>query len=467
MNFKLRGKVNTKPLKEAKSDDEDFENYDMFVFITNLFTRDHKEIYKRPLNPLGRPHKHFDYVPKDEDRSAPSPVSATPEGNILITTVKKEDFADVEAICDKYQFDCSIKPNGKYWTCEIEVPSYSPGYPMLVEDYFEDLGMSVDDVMPSWYSKQMAKAGVGVNESIGNLKRIIDEKSIDPVAALGATMADAYKYSEKADKEVEDRMNKYKKETGIDYSKPFTGTAKSGETKKVSTPSLKKMHLSESLFEDVKPDEATIKADLQTALRKKGLKLNPNECSIDDAVENIMMSNGELTVDEWIKETQRNYPECFEESLTEGRYGLAPKYTMDEANRRRDEFISMVEEGAIDAVEALKSLCYWLTADEVSDFIDANGFLPEDDLYEGCRKSKGKKSLKEDSEQDEINAFTDEYWDKYDSICRYLDVEIPDKCGEVHDYVNTAAGEQMSMNSLDYILGKCRRFYDDLEYVLK
>jgi hypothetical protein len=56
-------------------------------------------------------------------------------------------------------------------------------------------------------------------------------------------------------------------------------------------------------------DESVIKADLETALHKAGLEIDPEEGDIDAAVEYIKMSG--MSVDEWIKETQNNYPQWF------------------------------------------------------------------------------------------------------------------------------------------------------------
>ena len=72
----------------------------------------------------------------------------------------------------------------------------------------------------------------------------------------------------------------------------------------------------ESLTEDLTP----IIDELKVALDAKGLVLNTAECSLKDAAEYIEVSKealGEYTVEDWIKDTQENYPETFTESINE------------------------------------------------------------------------------------------------------------------------------------------------------
>lgn len=153
------------PITEAKEkkkkisvDEEDFWDYDMFTFITNLFTRDHKEPYKRPLNPLGRPHKHFEYYSRAEGDA--SPMGTDVDGNIIIGTDNINDFNDVKEICNKYKFNCSIvePKTGKFkYFAKIIVPKTKSGTPLDIQDYFESIGIPIEDVMPEWYIKMAKK----------------------------------------------------------------------------------------------------------------------------------------------------------------------------------------------------------------------------------------------------------------------------------------------------------------------
>lgn len=143
--------------KKMTSDEEDFWDYDMFVFITNLFTRDLKQ-HQRPLNPLGRPHKHFEYYPRTV--CEPSPIGVDTEGNILIGANNLKDFNDLKEICDKYKFKYSITEptNSKFkYSAKIIVPKTESGTPLDIQDYFESIGIPIEDVMPEWYIKMAKK----------------------------------------------------------------------------------------------------------------------------------------------------------------------------------------------------------------------------------------------------------------------------------------------------------------------
>lgn len=134
---------------------ETFEDYDMFVFITNLFTRDLKD-HQRPLKPLGRTHKHFEYSSKDEVPGSSSQVGTTREGDIVLKSDNVKDFDDVIAICDKYKFDykgpTESKSSRDYaYSITIVVPKTKGGYPLNVEDYFEGIGIDPKTVLPKWY----------------------------------------------------------------------------------------------------------------------------------------------------------------------------------------------------------------------------------------------------------------------------------------------------------------------------
>ena len=147
-----------KKKKETSIDEEDFWDYDMFTFINNLFTRDHKETYKRPLNPLGRPHKHFEYYARTDGE--PSPMGVDVDGNITIGADNIKDFDDLKEICDKYKFKYSITEptNSKLkYSAKIIVPKTKSGTPLDIQDYFESIGIPIEDVMPEWYIKMAKK----------------------------------------------------------------------------------------------------------------------------------------------------------------------------------------------------------------------------------------------------------------------------------------------------------------------
>jgi hypothetical protein len=166
---------------------ETFEDYDMFVFITNLFTRDLKG-NQRPLNPLGRNHKHFEYLNKGDTIGEGSQVGVTRNGDIILKSDKIEDFDDVKAICDKYKFSY-IGPKEakndtyKYYITVI-VPKTKGGYPLNVEDYFESIGINPVDVLPKWYFniKKRYNKKYGIEEDYIQRKDESVEKQAENIA---------------------------------------------------------------------------------------------------------------------------------------------------------------------------------------------------------------------------------------------------------------------------------------------
>lgn len=66
-------------------------------------------------------------------------------------------------------------------------------------------------------------------------------------------------------------------------------------------------------------DKVTLlKAQINDELNNQNLKLNPEEITIDDAVEYILSvrdSGSEYTARQWVRDTLLNYPECFEDDV--------------------------------------------------------------------------------------------------------------------------------------------------------
>ena len=136
-----------KEITEAKvrpEDDVDFDEFDMFAFISNLFVKDMKPDLL-PLKSIGG----FDSQGKE--------LTAT-EDSIILGTNNEEDFDEVKEICDEYDFghrDTKV-PNGKSkFYHEIDVPTYENGYPMDIAEYFEEVEIPLKEVMPEKYIRKL------------------------------------------------------------------------------------------------------------------------------------------------------------------------------------------------------------------------------------------------------------------------------------------------------------------------
>lgn len=163
-------------------------DYDMFDFIYGLVT----DCYPVPKNPISTPKKRkFMYIGSDNYAGRPENsdeidafdlhAQVSSEGN-KITVYAQEDrkteggktvklgtvsaFDWIRAVCDLYKFKYSgpnpRKSTDSHWeySLTITVPCDS-GYPMMVEDYFETLGLTIEDVMDekfaASYRKEQAK----------------------------------------------------------------------------------------------------------------------------------------------------------------------------------------------------------------------------------------------------------------------------------------------------------------------
>lgn len=169
--------------KLNKEDEADvtYLDFDMFDFVYNLVS---SQPPVSPINPFKKrgAHKfqssigHDRYLTGDnkghseiDDEGNPvwvpettgggSQVGVTPDGNIIVEGNAESDFDDAIQVLDYYEIEHSDvkKSNNKlsqwkfYMT--IKVPMVSSGIPMIVEDYLEDIGMTLEEAMPAWWVK--------------------------------------------------------------------------------------------------------------------------------------------------------------------------------------------------------------------------------------------------------------------------------------------------------------------------
>lgn len=146
-------------------DEDDYLDYDMFNFIYGLVT----DTWPKPKNPLGKKRmRKFQYTGSDDylDSNSPNGHSQVASSGNTITVYANEirDFDDIKAVCDLYQFTykgpVERQSSVSHWkySFTIDVPMAAEDYPMMVEDYFEGLGMTLSDVMPASWVAQYNKA---------------------------------------------------------------------------------------------------------------------------------------------------------------------------------------------------------------------------------------------------------------------------------------------------------------------
>lgn len=131
-------------------------NYDMDMFDFVYSAVSTVDSYERIRNPFD--HKLFKFDKpvrgKDSDSSEMlNPRVFSDGGNITVCSDNLEDFNDILAICEMYKIKNSspreMPQPTYYWKYHltIEIPVLSDGYPMLVEDYFSDIGFTLREVM--------------------------------------------------------------------------------------------------------------------------------------------------------------------------------------------------------------------------------------------------------------------------------------------------------------------------------
>lgn len=176
--------------KTMEDDDEDdYLDYDMFDFIYGLVT----DTWPKPKNPLPKKRiRKFLYTGSDDylDSNTPdghSQVASDGNGKITVYANEMRDFDDIKAICDIYQFEYTgpieRRSSTSHWkySFEIAVPMTADEYPMMVDDYFATIGLTLDDVMPAdfviQYNKRSGKIEKEQSTALNdfNVQKIYDE----------------------------------------------------------------------------------------------------------------------------------------------------------------------------------------------------------------------------------------------------------------------------------------------------
>ena len=167
--------------KKRSNDDEDrYVEFDMFDFIYSLFSSE-TDALVRPLKALsnssGRGRKSAkttsafmyqgsdDYIDETGEKGVEgvAQISTDADGNVVLYQDTIEAFNKVIELCDEYGFEYEgPTPKRAPWlrwnfSLKVIVPTYADGYPMDVEDYFDNKGIAIEDVMPANFIKGRAK----------------------------------------------------------------------------------------------------------------------------------------------------------------------------------------------------------------------------------------------------------------------------------------------------------------------
>ena len=167
-----------------EDDEDDYLDYDMFDFIYGLVT----DCWPKPINPLGGRLRKFLYIgsdkymenPNSDEKSDGHSQVASNGDTIEVYANDVKDFDGIKKICELYKFrydgPAAKRSKNSHWnfSFNIHVPCEHSGYPMMVEDYFEGLGMTMEDVMPADFCKQYRKRQAKINTEVE--KRIAERE---------------------------------------------------------------------------------------------------------------------------------------------------------------------------------------------------------------------------------------------------------------------------------------------------
>lgn len=166
--------------QSLSDDDEDdpYFDYTMQDFVTSL--ANYSGSGSATANPLerGKKYKRFSL---DTKKGIPQiTTDRFGNGDIHLGSDDVKDFDDIMAILDIYKIKYTgpVKTPGQDWDYHlyIDVPKTAPGYPMLMVDYFEDIGIDPGSVMSDvkWgdrYRRAQAKLAKNADIELDRLKR--------------------------------------------------------------------------------------------------------------------------------------------------------------------------------------------------------------------------------------------------------------------------------------------------------
>ena len=182
-------KVDGRANKVIEKEDTTVLDYDMFDFIYGLVTS--SEI--RPKNPVSMKPRTFLYVGNDKYKPSSNEVSDLSDGHNQVGTSgntidlysnDETAFDWITEVCKKYKFRYEgprdAKSTACYWSkvFTIYVPTVSNGYPYMIEDYFETLGLTMEDVMPKAFCDAYRKCQNALQAEIKLLQdaRVVKQK---------------------------------------------------------------------------------------------------------------------------------------------------------------------------------------------------------------------------------------------------------------------------------------------------
>ena len=195
-------------------DDDQFDTYwdmDMFDFIYELVSI--SDARRKPIDPLGRPHARFSVTGRDKyagltdaqkkiekDREKQMIADGVDINQVGASQVASSGdyievyahdlfrFDDIQKICKIYKFKTKgpeetyklkrnrfmMDPKDEWITYpyvfRIYVPCEASGYPMMIEDYFETLGLKLEDVMNAGFCDHYRKIEARIQAEADKLR---------------------------------------------------------------------------------------------------------------------------------------------------------------------------------------------------------------------------------------------------------------------------------------------------------
>lgn len=149
-DFDLKATLNEATTIDMLDDEDDEDTYldftmqDFVMSLANYESSKHATV--NPIEP-GKKYTRF----RADAEDGYSQITTDGNGNVILGSDTLSDFDYIMKILDYYKIDYEGPKETRFqdfkYHLYIDVPKLAPGYPMLMVDYFEDMGMDPGDAM--------------------------------------------------------------------------------------------------------------------------------------------------------------------------------------------------------------------------------------------------------------------------------------------------------------------------------
>ena len=195
----------------SEEDDLDIHlDYDMQWFISGLVA----EEWPKPKNPFKKTRRKARrsgrdaYADDTGNEGVPQVATSSSSDAVTLYFDKKEDFADTIRLCDYYKLKYSdIRPKKSSYSrwnfnMDIYIPMTAEGYPMMVEDYLNSVGMTIDDAMDATWCSRYRNKKARIEREAQKMLSSLEKEKVDKLVKKSIIAA-----ARDTDTPIEDYIN--------------------------------------------------------------------------------------------------------------------------------------------------------------------------------------------------------------------------------------------------------------------